>query len=178
MNILGAEITTSEDGVALDVFRLSHAEYNDRMLDEDHWLRVRETLGKVLREEATVESLLARSQRPSILTQRKLPTIPTSVTFDNEGSDHYTLLEVSTQDGIGVLFAITNTLYRLGCVIHLAKISTVLHHVFDVFYITDGAEKKIVDEGRLREIAEEVRTRLDQREPSAAGNEPVGEITF
>ena len=77
-----------------------------------------------------------------------------------------------------MLFAITHALYRLGCVIHLAKISTVLHHVFDVFYITDDAEKKITDENRLREIAEAVRSRLDQREPSAGGSEPVAAITF
>ena len=90
-----------------------------------------------------------------------MPTIPTSVTFDLQDSDYYSLIEVSAQDQIGLLFTITNTLYRQGCLIHLAKISTVLHHVYDVFYVTDSTGRKIEDWRRMEEICEAVRERVD-----------------
>jgi [protein-PII] uridylyltransferase len=162
MNIVGAQITTSHDGVALDVFRLSHAESTDRTLDEERWQRVRETLQRVLAGEVSVETLVERSQRPSVLSRRTMPNIPTSVTFDLQASEYYSLIEVSTQDQIGLLFAITNTLYRQGCLIHLAKISTVLHHVFDVFYVTDAFGRKIEDWNRMEGICEAVRRRVDE----------------
>jgi [protein-PII] uridylyltransferase len=165
MNILGAQITTSSDGVALDVFRLSHGESTDRVLDEERWQRVRETLERVLRGEASVEAVVERSQRPTVLTRRPLPHIPTEVTFDLQDSDYYSLIEVSTQDQVGLLFAITNSLYRQGCLIHLAKVSTVLHHVYDVFYVTDAAGHKITDWRRMEEVCEAVRGRLDGKSP-------------
>jgi [protein-PII] uridylyltransferase len=161
MNIVGAQITTSQDGVALDVFRLSHAESTDRVLDEERWQRVRETLEGVLAGRVSVEQLVERSQRPTVLSRRTMPTIPTSVTFDLQDSDHYSLIEVSAQDQIGLLFTITNTLYRQGCLIHLAKISTVLHHVYDVFYVTDSSGRKIQDWRRMEELCEAVRARVD-----------------
>jgi [protein-PII] uridylyltransferase len=161
MNILGAQITTSRDGVALDVFRLSHAESSDRVLDEERWQRVRQTLERVERGETSVEELVERSQRPTVLSRRPLPRIPTSVTFDLQDSDHYSLIEVSTQDQVGLLFAITNTLYHQGCLIHLAKISTVLHHVYDVFYVTDASGRKIEDWRRMQEICEVVRHQVE-----------------
>jgi [protein-PII] uridylyltransferase len=161
MNIVGAQITTSRDGVALDVFRLSHAESIDRVLDEERWQRVRETLEGVLSGRVSVEQLVERSRRPTVLSRRPMPTIPTSVTFDLQDSDYYSLIEVSAQDQIGLLFTITNTLYRQGCLIHLAKISTVLHHVYDVFYVTDSTGRKIEDWRRMEEICEAVRERVD-----------------
>jgi len=135
------------------------------VLDEERWQRVRETLERVLRGEASVEAVVERSQRPTVLTRRPLPHIPTEVTFDLQDSDYYSLIEVSTQDQVGLLFAITNSLYRQGCLIHLAKVSTVLHHVYDVFYVTDAAGHKITDWRRMEEVCEAVRGRLDGESP-------------
>ena len=165
MNIIGAQITTSSDGVALDVFRLSHPESTERMLDEERWQRVRETLERALAGEVSVEALVEHSQRPSVLSRRTLPRIPTSVTFDLQDSEHYSLIEVSAQDQIGLLFAITNTLYHQGCLIHLAKISTVLHHVYDVFYVTDSAGRKIHDWRHMERVCEAVKQRVDTQKP-------------
>ncbi len=161
MSILGAQITTTADGVALDVFRLSHAESVERVLDDERWHRVRETLEQVLGGEVSVESLVEPSEQPSVLAKKSLPKIPTTVTFDLQDSDNYSLVEVSTQDAIGLLFAITNQLTRQGCLIHLAKISTVLHHVYDAFYVTDANGRKITDWRRMQEICESVERRLE-----------------
>ena len=167
VNILGAQITTSSERVALDVFRLSHGESADRILDEERWQRVRETLERVLRGEVSVEALVERSQRPTVLTRRPMPHIPTAVTFDLQDSDYYSLIEVSTHDQVGLLFAITHSLYRQGCLIHLAKVSTVLHHVYDVFYVTDAAGGKITDWRRMQEVCEAVQRRLAGESPGA-----------
>jgi UTP:GlnB (protein PII) uridylyltransferase len=40
--------------------------------------------------------------------------------------------------------------------VHLAKITTHVGHVLDVFYVTDSAGHKIVDPERVRHIEEEV----------------------
>ncbi len=168
MSILGAQITTSADGIALDVFRLSHPESVERVFDEERWQKVRDTLERSLRGEISIEALVEKTTRPSVLTRRPMPRIPTSVTFDLQDSDYYSLIEISTQDQIGLLFTITNALYRAGCLIHLAKISTVLHHVYDVFYVTDSQGRKVEDWRRMQELCESVRAKLEPGSPSPA----------
>src|SRR6185295_15804328 len=139
MNIVGARITTSRGGVALDSFRVGHLERREIVLDAERWERVQHTLAKVLRGQIDVEALVASAYRPSILERKPSTEIANEVIAD------YTVLDVITQDRVGVLFAITHCLHRLGVIIHLAKITTQVHQVFDVFYVTDADGAKIRD---------------------------------
>jgi [protein-PII] uridylyltransferase len=162
MDILGASINTSRAGVALDIFRISHAEQAEAVQRPQRWERLQGNLDKVLKGELDVERLVAESKRPSILGKRFVPRVPTEVEVDNDVSEHFTVLDVYTQDRAGVLFAITNTLFHLGLSIHLAKISTNVDQVLDVFYVTDATGQKILDEERLGHIRSEIFERLTE----------------
>jgi [protein-PII] uridylyltransferase len=168
MNILAASINTSAAGVALDIFRVSHADQAESAQRPERWERVQASLGKVLSGEVDVEHLVAAARRPSILAKRFLPRVSTNIEVDNEVSDHFTVLDVYTQDRVGVLFAITNTLFHLGLSIHLAKITTNVDQVLDVFYVTDAAGKKIHDGARLERIKAELHQRLTAEDSSEA----------
>jgi [protein-PII] uridylyltransferase len=170
MNILTARINTSRSGLALDIFRLSHGEQPEVAQRPERWERLVVTLGQVLTEHLDVEQLVAREQRETVLTKKYVPRVGTEVEIDNEVSEHFTVLDVYTQDRVGVLFAITNTLFHLGVDIHIAKITTNVDQVLDVFYVTDAAGQKIVDKGRLAHIEAELMQRLtDGRTQAAAG---------
>jgi [protein-PII] uridylyltransferase len=166
MNILGASINTSRAGVALDIFRISHGDQAESVQRPERWERVQTSLEKVLRGEVDVEQLVAASKRPTILTRKFVLRVPTEVEVDNEVSDHFTVLDVYTQDRVGVLFAITNGLFHLGLSIHLAKITTNVDQVLDVFYVTDDEGKKILDPERLRRIQDDLHRRLTEEEPA------------
>jgi len=152
MNIVGAQITTSASGTALDVFRVSHLERAAIACSEDRWEQIQVTVGKVLAGELDVEELVAKARRPSLLPEKVVPRVGTSVEIDNEVSENFTVLDVYTQDRVGVLFAITNTLYHLELSIHLAKITTNVDQVLDVFYVTDVRGLKITDPAALERI--------------------------
>ena len=171
MNILAAGINTSRSGVALDIFRLSHGDQLEAMQRPERWQRIDTALRHVLAGEIDIEHLVATSQRPSILAKKFVPRVGTEIEVDNDVSDHYTVLDVYTQDRVGVLFAITNTLFHLGLSIHIAKITTNVDQVLDVFYVTDGTGNKILDAGRLAHIRAELHQRLTEGEPvqAAAG---------
>ena len=64
----------------------------------------------------------------------------------------FTVLEIYAQDRVGVLFTITHELHQLGASIHVAKISTNVDQVTDVFYVTDEDGEKIQDKKRLETI--------------------------
>jgi [protein-PII] uridylyltransferase len=167
MNILGARITTSRGGVALDVFRVSHAASAEMAQDVERWERIQVTLGRVLQGELDVEQLVAQSRRPSSLTKKFVPRVSSNVMIDNSVSAHYTVLDVFTQDHVGVLFSITNCLFHLGLSIHLAKITTNVDQVLDVFYVSENGHK-VEDDLRLDAIRAELLRRLQEGVPAAA----------
>ena len=70
--------------------------------------------------------------------------------MDNRTSEQFTVIDVFTQDRVGLLFAITHTLFMLGLLIHLARISTNADQAIDVFYVSDREGGKITDLDRMR----------------------------
>jgi len=164
-NVISARISTSTEGVALDEFRVSHGERREAVLEESRWQRVRSNLDAVLRGQRDVETLVAESRRPSILSRpRKGPWRgPTAlVVVDNDVSRNYTVLDVYAEDRIGLLFSITRCLYRLGLRIYLAKITTNVDQVLDVFYVTDERGQKIEEAATLESIKRGLTERLMQ----------------
>lgn len=171
MNIVAARITTSRGGIALDSFRVGHREQREMVLEPERWERIQHVLARVLRGEVDVEALVAGSRRPSILEKPVRGDVVIEVIADNEVAESYTVLDVITLDRPGVLFTITHTLHRLGLVIHLAKITTQVHEVFDVFYVTDGQGAKITDAEQLTRVRSEIERQLrllGGGEPAAA----------
>src|SRR4029453_535066 len=92
-----------------------------------------------------------RSSRPALLTKKRRPE-PTLVEVHNDVSADYTVLDVYAADRVGLLFTITNSLYHAWLQIHLAKISTMVHEVLDVFYVTDAEGRKITDAEHVHRI--------------------------
>lgn len=157
LNIASGRITTSHRGVALDVFRLSHLERQELGMVSERWERVNARLRAVLKGERSVEELVQAAMSPPFM--RRPPTVPTEVAIDNTTSREYTMIDVSAPDRLGLLFTITHCLFRLGLLIHLAKVTTNVDQVLDVFYVTDAVGKKIEEE-RLAEIRETLLARL------------------
>ncbi len=153
LNILWARITTRTNGVAMDVFRVSHWIGTGSMaMEDDRWLRVERDLEHVITGQQDIAGLVAAAHHVQSAGRKFVRHVPTEVTVDNRSSEQFTVIDVFTQDRVGLLFAITHTLYRLGLLIHLARISTNADQALDVFYVSDREGGKIEDLDRMREL--------------------------
>lgn len=152
MSIGSALVFSGRDDTALDVIRIPHLDQAEVVCSEERWGRVRSTLREVILEGGDVEALVARSVRPSVLGDQLVPGVPTRVEIDNQVSREFTVIDVYATDRLGILFAIANALFHLGLRIHLAKISTSVDRVLDVFYVTDDANRKVQDAAALERI--------------------------
>jgi [protein-PII] uridylyltransferase len=161
MNIVGATITTGGSGTVIDVFRVSHLEKAAIARSDDRWERIELAAAKVVAGELDVEEMVRVAARPSVLGEKIVPHVSTSVEIDNRVSEHFTVIEVHTRDRVGVLFAITNAIYHLGLSIHLAKISTTVDRVMDVFYVTDVRGHKIEDPAALEWLRQELLAEIE-----------------
>jgi [protein-PII] uridylyltransferase len=86
---------------------------------------------------------------------------PTEVRIDNETSDRFTIVDVFADDRQGLLYIITNAIFRLGLSVHAARISTRLDQVADVFYVTDQSGRKLEDSAQLDTVRATVLREID-----------------
>ena len=161
-DILNARIFTATDGRILDVFRISHHGRPEVVMAEQKWAKFQLVLDGVLDGKIDVVNLVD-SSKPSPFSNKRAPKVSTVVNIDNDASDDFTIVEIFTEDRRGVLFTITHGLHRLGLLIHVAKISTNVDQVADVFYVTDQAGAKIADAGAVETVREFLRQNLAPR---------------
>jgi [protein-PII] uridylyltransferase len=154
LSILTAQVFTTHDGVALDVFEVEGA--FEARIGEDRWREFRTTLRKAidgrLSLEHRVEQKRGHYPGPS-------PEVPVEIRVHNDASDFFTVVEVGALDRIGLLFDVTRTLAELHLDVHLAKVATYGHRVVDVFYVRDDLGRKVDDPDRIAELERAVTAR-------------------
>jgi len=161
LQVLDAQIVTREDSIVVDTFQVSDPDY----VGEPPRERQREIIQAIvgtLKGHETVESLMARSTRLPV--HRRIPANrqPTEVQIDNETSDRATIIDVFAEDRQGLLFVITNTIFKLGLSVQAARISTRLDQVADVFYVTDTQGRKVSEPQYLDQIRMTIRNEIDR----------------
>jgi [protein-PII] uridylyltransferase len=87
--------------------------------------------------------------------------------ISNDESDRYTVIDVSTNDRLGLLYDLTRTLAEHGLQIHISKASKVLDQVADTFYVRDG-------EGEARQLSDPARIEALRESLLAVANQSPG----
>jgi len=151
LNIMSADIYTREDGIALDIFRVSEAGSHQGVRAE-RWNAVAQNLKLAVEGsfdvEAGVEKRRAKSFRPA-RRGRYYEEVKPSIRFDATSSSSCTVVEVEARDEIGLAYKISSTLSSLGLQIAFAKIGTEKSLALDVFYITDAIGAKLTPSGMV-----------------------------
>jgi [protein-PII] uridylyltransferase len=153
LNILGAQIFSRGDGIVLDTFHVHDARTGKPAGPEQRSL-FEEIIEKALTGvEVLFPALIARQNvtRPvyQAYTGERIPTL---VRFDNESSDTRTLIEIETEDRVGLLFRISQALAELELDISAARISTERGGAIDSFYVRDADGSKIENIDRQKAI--------------------------
>jgi [protein-PII] uridylyltransferase len=161
VNILGAQINTSRNGKVLDILQVNSPQ-GMLITDQQRWQKVEAEMRLAIHGEVKVTDLVARRQRPTLLTSRPIPRFATRIEIDNEVSADYTVIDIYTHDKVGLLYLITSTLTRMGLYIGVSKISTKVDQVADVFYVRDIFGQKISADDKLAEITTQLKTAIDE----------------
>jgi len=150
LDILNANIYTWGNDIALDLFTVRAP--RDSLHEYEVWSKVRNDLHAVLAgakslDDALNEKLL--SYRPALKSNSKRPD---KIVVDNENSSFFTIVEVYTEDFPGLLYRITNALYRCYLDVRIAKIATKVDQVVDIFYVRDMDGQKVVDAEKVSSL--------------------------
>ncbi len=140
-DILDARIFTWQNHTALDIFEVAAPVDRDR--EQGRWDKAARTLKAALSGEIDLGLEIHRridAYRPA---KAQPKTRPHQVVVNNSDSDFLTILEVHTYDFPGLLFLITDALFRCRMDVWVAKIATKADQVVDVFYIRDVDGQKV-----------------------------------
>ena len=153
-SIVSARAYTRKDGIIIDAFDVVPAADPASPGADDFWRAAAGTVRDVLTGRADLDELLAEMRaRPS--TVGSAPKAGTQwaeprVSFDNDISADYTVVDVACSDRVGLLHALSAGLSEAGADIAFAKITTVGGAARDVFYVTMNGAKVAGREDRRR----------------------------
>jgi len=153
LNILSAQIFTRSDGIALDTFFVTDA-LTGKLATTGQRDEFETLLTQVLADEPVdLHALIARQKISRPLYQAYTgEQIPTRVSFDNETSDTRTFIAVETEDRIGLLYTLAETLTELELDISTARICTEKGAAIDSFYVREIDGGKILSPERQKTI--------------------------
>lgn len=158
LNILSAEIYTRTDNLVLDRFYVAEpatgAPAGERALESFASLARQALTG-----ELSLPELLRRARGRRTAGTRG-ERVPTRIAFDNQASASRTVIEIETEDRLGLLAALAAGLAALGVDISLAKINTTHGVAEDAFYVTEADGGKIVSAARQQEIRHRLLTAI------------------
>jgi [protein-PII] uridylyltransferase len=163
-NIVGAQIFTMSNGMALDTFTIQEAP-----MIEGHAPAAFAEPSRLARLATQIEqSLSGRIKLREQLAKRKpwqsrtrIFTVPPRVFVDNAASVMHTVIEVNGRDRPGFLYDVTCAITELGLQISSARIMTWGERVVDVFYVKDVFGHKVTHESKLKRIRERLLAAID-----------------
>ena len=163
-NVVDAKTFTTLDGFLTAVFWVQ--DQKGKPYGKARIQRLQQILEQTMKGELnTSEALKNREKQVAAsLAAKRTRTfkVPTEITFDNDGSDIHTIVEVDTRDRPGLMFDIAYTLFRANVIIASAVIATYGAQAVDVFYVKDMAGHKLYSKNRLNSLRVKLLERISE----------------
>ncbi len=148
-NIIDARIHTTRSGWAVDNF----------LVQDPHGAPFSEPAQLQRIEQAIADALANRSALVPQLARRPLPhsrarafDVRPVVSFDNQASGRFTVIEVNARDRAALLNRLARALFESRLVVFSAHITNYGERAADTFYVTDLTGGKITAPARLKTI--------------------------
>ncbi|MGC8744084.1 MAG: [protein-PII] uridylyltransferase [Verrucomicrobiia bacterium] len=162
LNILSAHIFTRKDGIAIDTFYVTDSE-TGKTPKAERKQEFKDLLTAALYGKSTdFENYIKKHSAINAIYQAiEGEKIPTKITFLNDISDTLTVIEIETEDKIGLLYKISKCLTELNINISIAKICTEKGAAIDSFYVNKIGGGKIVSEEEQKMIINKILSTIE-----------------
>ena len=163
-DIIEAQVYTWRNNTAVDIFKLKAP--LDKIFESEKWAKVKLNIENTLAGELDIASAIEEKMPACrFLHQRSSANMlyrPNRVVVDNDSSSFFTIIEVFSYDFPGLLFCITDALFRCGLDIWISKIATKVDQVVDVFYVRDFDGQKVDSPNKMEAVKHTVEQVLPQ----------------
>ncbi len=164
-NVVDARTYTSKDGYATAVFWVQ--DEAGHPYDTARLPRLTRMIQRTLKGEVVAREALKDRDRQK--KRDRAFRFPTTITFDNDASDIYTLIEVDTRDRPGLLYDLTRTLAASHIYIASAVIATYGAQAVDTFYVKDMFGLKLYAKSKQDSLERKLRQAIADGAARATG---------
>ncbi len=171
LEILSASIRSLEENLLVDRFLVQDPDHEGRPPNHRIDTVCRRLIDVSMHPAENPPVFRKTWMRPTSEHGDRLQRLPTRVVIDNSTVPDSTIVDIFTNDRVGLLYTITRVLYELNLSVSYAKIGTYLDQVVDIFYVTDLEGNKIKDEMRLESIRESVLHAIAQMPDNATAGD-------
>ncbi len=152
-NVVDARSYTTKDGYVTDAFWIQDSE--GKPYEAARLPRLTQMIEKTLRGEVVAQE--AFKAKDKVKKREKAFDVPTHITFDNDGSDIYTIVEVDTRDRPGLLYDLARSLAEMNVNVANAVIATYGEQVVDTFYVKDMFGLKYHSKSKQKSVEKKLR---------------------
>ena len=157
-NVVDARTYTTNDGYATAAFWIQDAQGHP--YEAMHFHRLGKMIKRIMADEIVPDDAIR--SRDKIKKRERHFRVPTHITFDNEGSDNYTIIEVETRDRPGLLYDLTQALANANASINSAVIANYGLQAVDSFYIKDRFGLKFFSRARQKSLERKLRAAIER----------------
>ena len=152
LNILGADIFTRTDSLALDIFRVCGGNF-EPVPSPREIASIEKRLAEALSvEEFDFTPLMDKDSRLRSYKLSQEFDLPTGITIDNDSHPVYTLIEIQTPDRLGLLYDLLRAMSGEGVLIEISRITTEMDVAMDSFYVYGRDGGKITSRTAIRNL--------------------------
>ena len=145
LSILSAEIQSLPDNAAWDRFLVDDPDFQGAPVPS-RLNQVCQAIAKAVESVEPMPPTFKRTWKGQGSEESKASRLqPTQVRFDNSSSENFTIITIFAYDRIGLLYDISRILFDFQLDLQVAKVSTHLDQVVDVFYVSDSKGNKITE---------------------------------
>jgi [protein-PII] uridylyltransferase len=162
LNILSVDTFTRGDHTVLNIFHVCDTK-GRAVTDQRDFDLVEKTLrNSVEKEHLDLRALIEKARRQTLHGPRQDVDFPTLIAIDNKAHPTSTLIQIQTQDRVGLLHDLLTCLGQEGVTIALSRISTQNGAATDTFYVTDSANRtKITDSQRIAGLQKKLHSAME-----------------
>ncbi len=154
IDILDVQVFTWRNNIALDIFEVTPPP--DPIFEDERWERAHRNLEAALAGRLDLGRELTHKENDATPIQPYTAHRPTMIKVDNETSSFFTIIEIVIFDFTGLLFKVTDALFKCGLDVWVAKIATKVDQVVDVFYVRDFDGQKVDAPHQVEAIKEAI----------------------
>jgi [protein-PII] uridylyltransferase len=138
MDILRGYAFTKPDGLVVDSF---HFTDHERFLELNAGgeAKITQMLEEVVAGQTDVAARLKGREDGAL--RSRLPGFAPVIHTDNESSPRYTIVEIVTENALGLLYRMSRAMSESGCEVDLVLIATEGRRAIDVFHLTREGSK-------------------------------------
>ena len=152
IKVLSANIFVLKNGLALDVYEVTNP--LDKYHETERWEKIHKEILLALEDRLPLDELIREKERMSLAKERYLNSGSRKVKINNEASDFFTVIEVGSEDQVGLLYDLAKQVFSLGLDIRFAKVNRDEEKMSGVFYVRDSGGQKIHEDDRIDKIKE------------------------